>query len=106
MGVASNRKTDVTSAWDIVFVRRGNHVRTPLVVVRTDGECMVWIADREHYSGDRPKRKDILHLQWMRVNLEDVTERVACERTLDKDWLAQRTSAVVNSGDTSCRQGG
>lgn len=106
MGVVSDGKRDALSAGDIVLVRRGKHCGTSFVVVKVEGERIAWITDGEHYPADRPKKKNILHLQRMRVNLGDVAERVASGKTLDNGWLVQRMSAVMNNGDTSCRQGG
>lgn len=76
------------------------------MVIKVDGVRTAWITDGKHYPADRPKKKNFLHLQRMRVNLEDVAERVASGRALDNGWLTQRISAVMKNGDASCRQGG
>lgn len=106
MGVASDGKTGAPSAGDVVLVRRGKHGGTPFVVVKVDGGGAAWITDGKHYPANRPKKKNFLHLQMMRVNLEDVAERVASGKALDNGWLVQRISAVMKNGDASCRQGG
>lgn len=106
MGVAPDSKICAPSAGDIVLVRRGKHGGTPFVVIKVDGVRTAWITDGKHYPADRPKKKNFLHLQRMRVNLEDVAERVASGKALDNGWLVQRISAVMKNGDASCRQGG
>lgn len=106
MGVAFDMKTDAPSAGDVVLVRRGKYRGSPFVVIKVEGDRTVWMTDGKLRPTDRPKKKNILHLQRMRVNLEDVAERVASGKTLDNGWLVQRMSAVMNNGDTSCRQGG
>lgn len=106
MDVTPGKGTDMPAAGDIVFVRRGKHGGTPFVVVKVEGDSRAWITDGKYYPADRPKKKNILHLQRTRVNLEDVAERVAGGKPLDNGWLIQRMSAVLKNGDTSCRQGG
>lgn len=89
---------------DIVIVRQGRHRGSMFVVVGTEGERRVFIADGGDYPAQKPKKKNVLHLQRTLMNLEDVAERVAGGKPLDNGWLKQRFTAVLNNSDTSCKQ--
>ena len=91
---------------DVVIVRRGKHTGTQFVVVGAEALDRVYIADGRNYRVERPKKKNILHLQRTLMNLEDVAGRVAGGKPLDNGWLAQKVSAILDGGDTSWRQGG
>ena len=91
---------------DVVIVRRGKHTGTQFVVVGAEGLDRVYIADGRNYRVERPKKKNILHLQRTLMNLEDVAGRVAGGKPLDNGWLAQKVSVILDDGDTSWRQGG
>jgi ribosomal protein L14E/L6E/L27E len=91
---------------DVVIVRRGKHTGAPFVVVGTEGESKILITDGAKYPVDRPKRKNLIHLQRTLMNLEDVAGRVAGGKPLDNSWLMQKITAILNNSDTSCKQGG
>lgn len=91
---------------DVVIVRRGKHTGKPFAVVGTEGGARVLIADGINYSADKPKKKNVLHLQRTLMNLEDVAGRVAGGKPLDNGWLVEKISAVSYNSGTSCRQGG
>ncbi|MCE5201970.1 MAG: KOW domain-containing RNA-binding protein [Synergistaceae bacterium] len=91
---------------DVVIVRRGKHKGTLFVVVGTEGESRVLITDGKHYPVDKPKKKNIMHLQRTLMSLEDVAGRVAGGKPLDNGWLIQKITAILDNGNTSCRQGG
>lgn len=106
MGVIPDVECRALMAGDIVTVRCGKHKGLPFVVVKLEGEVRVYITDGKHYPAERPKKKNVLHIQRTRINLGDVAERVAGGKPLDNGWLIQRMTAVPKNGDTSCRQGG
>lgn len=89
-----------------MIVRRGKHKTLPFAVVKVEGVRTVYISDGRFYPVDKPKKKNVLHLQCTRFNLEEVAERVAGGKPLDNGWLIQRMTAVFKNGDASCRQGG
>ena len=91
---------------DVVIVRRGKHTGTQFVVVGAEGLDRVYIADGRNYRVERPKKKNILHLQRTLMNLEDVAGRVAGGKPLDNGWLSQSVTAILQNSDTSCIQGG
>lgn len=90
---------------DIVLVRQGKYAGAQFVVVGVEGGTRVLIADGKQYSAAKPKKKNVIHLQRTRKYLEDVAERVAGGKPLDNGWLVQKLTGV-ESGNTSCRQGG
>jgi len=106
MGVTPNLKTETPVVGDVVTVRQGKHKALSFVVVKVEGERAVYIADGKNYPVEKPKKKNVLHLQRTRINLEEVAERVAGGKPLDNGWLVLRMTAVLRNGDTSCRQGG
>lgn len=106
MGVTPDRGIGMLAAGDMVKVRCGKHKGSPFVVVKVEGERRVYISDGDCYPVNRPKKKNVLHLQRTRINLEDVAERVAGGKSLDNGWLIQRMAAVLKNGEASCRQGG
>ena len=89
---------------DVVIVRRGRYRGSMFVVVGTEGEKRVLIADGAYYQAQKPKKKNVIHLQRSLMNLEDVAERVAGGKPLDNGWLKQRFTVVLNNSDTSCKQ--
>jgi len=94
---------------DVVIVRRGKHTGTSFVVVGTEGESgesRILITDGARYPVNKPKKKNMIHLQRTLMNLEDVAGRVAGGKPLDNGWLMQKITAVLNNSDTSCKQGG
>ncbi len=94
------------SIGDVVFVRRGKNKGIFFVVVGIESETRVFIADGRNYTVEKPKKKNVKHLQKRLINLEDVAGRVAEGNLLDNGWLVQKISAIVDNGDTSWRQGG
>lgn len=91
---------------DLVKVRRGKHRGLSFVVVGNEGPSRVLITDGDSYRAERPKRKNVLHIQRTNVNLGDVAGRVAGGKALDNGWLRQRISEVLKDSSTSCVQGG
>lgn len=91
---------------DVVFVRRGKNREKFFIVVGIESETRLFIADGSKYSVEKPKKKNVKHLQKTLMNLEDVAGRVACGKPLDNGWLAQKVSAILDKDDTSWRQGG
>jgi len=93
-------------AGDVVKVRQGKYTGNLFVVVATEGESRAFITDGKKYSTNKPKKKNVMHLQRTQINLEDVAGRVAGGKPLDNGWLIQRISTVSSNGSTSCIQGG
>lgn len=91
---------------DVVFVRRGKNNGKQFVVVGIESETRVFIADGSSYFVEKPKKKNVKHLQRTLMNLEDVAGRVAGGKPLDNGWLIQKVSAILDNSDTSWRQGG
>ena len=91
---------------DVVFVRRGKNNGKQFVVVGIESETRVFIADGRNYPVEKPKKKNVKHLQRTLMNLEDVAGRVAGGKPLDNGWLIQKVSAILDNSDTSWRQGG
>ena len=91
---------------DVVFVRRGKNNGKQFVVVGIESETRVFIADGRNYPVEKPKKKNVKHLQKRLMNLKDVAGRVAGGKPLDNGWLIQRMNAVSENSSTSCRQGG
>lgn len=103
MGVAQLMPQAKFCAGDVVIVRRGKHVGLRFVVVDTDGDRRVLIADGINHKADKPKKKNILHIQKTLIRLEDVAGRVAGGKPLDNGWLRQKiTDVFSNNGNTSC----
>ena len=91
---------------DVVFVRRGKNNGKQFVVVGIESETRVFIADGSSYFVEKPKKKNVKHLQRTLMNLEDVAGRVAGGKPLDNGWLIQKISTILDNSDTSWRQGG
>ena len=106
MGVIPDLQEGVLKTGDVVFVRQGKNKGKFFVVVRTESEARIFIADGISYSVEKPKKKNVKHLQRTLMNLEDVAGRVAGGKPLDNGWLIQKVSAILDNSDTSWRQGG
>ena len=91
---------------DLVKVRQGKYAGNLFVVISTEGDSRAVIADGSFYKCDRPKRKNVKHLQKTQINLEDVAGRFAGGKIPDNGWLIREISAVSNDGSISCKQGG
>ncbi|MEG1837100.1 MAG: KOW domain-containing RNA-binding protein [Synergistaceae bacterium] len=87
---------------DLVTVRRGKHTGTQFVIVSVSGDDVAYISDGVNYKVERPKKKNILHLQKTLTSLEDVAERVAGGKPLDNGWLKEKISASSKHSNTSC----
>ena len=106
MGMTPGSDERSLKTGDVVFVRRGKNNGKQFVVVGIESETRVFIADGRNYSVEKPKKKNVKHLQKRLINLKDVAGRVAGGKPLDNGWLAQKVSVVLDDGDTSWRQGG
>ena len=82
---------------DVVFVRRGKNNGKQFVVVGIESETRVFIADGRNYSVEKPKKKNVKHLQRTLMNLEDVAGRVAGGKPLDNGWLKQKITASLDT---------
>lgn len=91
---------------DVVVVCRGKHIGVLFVVVGTEEEGRVLIADGRKYKTASPKRKNPVHLRKMLINLKDVCVRIAGGKCLDNGWLAQQISLIPNECVASLRYGG
>jgi large subunit ribosomal protein L14e len=90
---------------DLAIVRRGRFAGKLFAVVKTEGESRVLIADGVNYRADRPKKKNIKHLQGTLMSLKDVAEKAASGKPIDNGWLAERIAEAHKSG-ASCKRGG
>ncbi|NLD06107.1 MAG: KOW domain-containing protein [Synergistaceae bacterium] len=106
MGVTPDLQEGCLKTGDVVFVRRGKNKGKFFIVVGIESETRIFIADGSNYSVEKPKKKNVKHLQRTLMNLEDVAERVAGGKPLDNGWLVQKISALLDNSDTSWRQGG
>ena len=106
MGVTPGLIEGSLKTGDVVFVRRGKNNGKQFVVVGIESETRVFIADGSSYFVEKPKKKNVKHLQRTLMNLEDVAGRVAGGKPLDNGWLIQKVSAILDNSDTSWRQGG
>ena len=106
MGVNPEFQEGVLKIGDVVLVRRGKYKGKFFVVVRTESEARIFIADGISYSVEKPKKKNVKHLQKRLMNLKDVAGRVAGGKPLDNGWLIQKISTILGNSDTSWRQGG
>ena len=106
MGVIPDLQEGVLKTGDVVFVRQGKNKGKIFVVVGIESETRVFIADGSSYFVEKPKKKNVKHLQRTLMNLEDVAGRVAGGKPLDNGWLVQKVSAILDNSDTSWRQGG
>ena len=106
MGVTPGLIEGSLKTGDVVFVRRGKNNGKQFVVVGIESETRVFIADGSSYFVEKPKKKNVKHLQRTLMNLEDVAGRVAGGKPLDNGWLVQKVSAILDNSDTSWRQGG
>lgn len=106
MGVTPDLQEGALETGDVVFVRRGKNKGKFFVVVGIESETRVFIADGSSYFVEKPKKKNVKHLQRTLMNLEDVAGRVAGGKPLDNGWLVQKVSAILDNSDTSWRQGG
>ena len=106
MGVIPDLQDGTLKIGDVVSVRRGKNKGKFFVVVRTESEARIFIADGISYSVEKPKKKNVKHLQRTLMNLEDVAGRVAGGKPLDNGWLIQKISTILDNSDTSWRQGG
>lgn len=106
MGMTPGSDERSLKTGDVVFVRRGKNNGKQFVVVGIESETRVFIADGSSYFVEKPKKKNVKHLQRTLMNLEDVAGRVAGGKPLDNGWLIQKVSAILDNSDTSWRQGG
>lgn len=91
---------------DLVKVRQGKYAGNLFVVISTEGDSRAVIADGSFYKCERPKRKNVKHLQKTQINLEDVAGRIANGEIPDNGWLIREISAMTTNGSISCKQGG
>ena len=91
---------------DLVKVRQGKYAGNLFVVISTEGDSRAVIADGSFYKCDKPKMKNVKHLQKTQINLEDVAGRIAGGKVPDNGWLIREISAVSDDGSISCKQGG
>jgi ribosomal protein L14E/L6E/L27E len=106
MGVIPDLQEGYLKTGDVVLVRQGKNKGKFFVVVKTESEARVFIANGVNYSVEKPKKKNVKHLQRTLMNLEDVAGRVAGGKPLDNGWLIQKFSVILDNSDTSWRQGG
>ena len=106
MGVTPDLQEGVLKTGDVVVVRQGKNKGKFFVVVGIESETRVFIADGRNYPVEKPKKKNVKHLQKRLMNLKDVAGRVAGGKPLDNGWLIQKVSAILDNSDTSWRQGG
>ena len=97
MGVTPDIQEGCLKTGDVVFVRRGKNKGKFIIVVGIESETRIFIADGSNYSVEKPKKKNVKHLQRTLMNLEDVAGRVAGGKPLDNGWLVQKVSAILDT---------
>lgn len=106
MGVEPSASLNKYKEGDIVIVRRGRYAGKLFAVVKTEGESRVYISDGRNYTVDKPKKKNVKHLQRTLMSLKDTPGATALGKTLDNGRLAEAISAVAGDNSGSSKQGG
>ena len=91
---------------DLVKIRQGKYTGNLFVVLSTEGDSRAVIADGSLYKCEKPKRKNVKHLQKTQINLQNVAGRIANGKTPDNGWLHGEISAMTTNAGICCRQGG